>query len=166
MAWSELAKQIARELERDCRLTTDELATMLGTDAAEVAATIDELAKGGVIVRYSAKIDWQRLDETDKVYAMIEVSVTPERGHGFDKIAGQIARFDEVHSLYLLSGGYDFMVVLEGNSMRDIAFFVAERLAVIPGVRSTCTHFLLRTYKLDGDILIDRPTDRRLEVSP
>lgn len=162
----ELAKQVARELEKDCRLTPEDLAAMLGAEAAAVAATIRELEQQGIIVRYSAKVDWQKLDEHEKVYAMIEVSITPEREHGFDKIANQVARFSEVHSLYLLSGGFDFMVVIEGRAMRDIAFFVAERLAVIPGVRSTCTHFLLRSYKRDGDILFDKPTDKRLGVTP
>ncbi len=163
---TELAKQIARELEKDCRLSAAELAAILGTEAAAIEATIAELERQGIIVRYAAKVDWQKLDENEKVYAMIEVSVTPEREHGFDKIASQIARFSEVHSLYLLSGGFDFMVVIEGRSMRDIAFFVAERLAPISGVRSTCTHFLLRSYKRDGDILFDKPTDRRLGVTP
>lgn len=162
----DLAKQIASVLEQDCRLSPGEVARMLGADEGEVEELIRDMEEQKIIVRYGAKINWQKLDETDKVFAMIEVSVTPERDYGFDKVAARIARFPEVHSLYLLSGDHDFDVVIEGQSMRDIAFFVAERLAVIPGVRSTCTHFVLRTYKRDGDLLIAPPEDRRLAVSP
>ena len=162
----ELAKGVAELLERDCRLTPAEIATMLAEHEAAVAATIEELEREGVIMRYSAKVNWQKLDENAKLFAMIEVSVTPERDYGFDKIAARIAKFPEVHSLYLMSGGYDFEVVIEGKSMRDIALFVAERVSPLPGVRSTCTHFVLRLYKRDGDMLISEPASERLAVSP
>jgi DNA-binding Lrp family transcriptional regulator len=162
----ELAKKIAYALEDDCRLTPAEIAAAVESDEPTVRAAVEDMERSGVIVRYAAKVDWQKLDEAEKVYAIIEVSMTPERDFGFDKMASRIARFSEVHSLYLLSGDYDFEVVLEGRSMRDIALFVAERLAPLPGVRSTCTHFVLRSYKRDGDILIGEQGDRRLAVSP
>jgi len=162
----ELRKSVALLLERDCRLGAAAMASMLGVSEAEVAAAIAEMEASGVIVRYSAKVDWQKLDRDAKVFATIAVSVTPERDYGFDKIAAHISRFPEVHSMYLISGSHDLDVVIEGTSMRDIALFVAERLAPLPGVRSTNTHFVLKTYKRDGDILIDAPEDRRLAVSP
>ncbi len=161
-----LASRIAEVLEQDCRLSPREIAAMLDTDETTVAALVDEMHEQGIIVRYSAKIDWQRLDENLKVYANIAVSVTPERDYGFDKVAARIAKYPEVHSLYLLSGSHDLEVVIEGRSMRDSALFVAERLAPIPGVNSTNTHFVLRTYKRDGDIYIGERKDARLAVSP
>lgn len=162
----DFAIQVAEILEGNCRLSAADIAAMLDTDEERVRTTIEELEREHIIVRYSAKVDWQKLDEDRKVFANIAVSVTPERDYGFDKVAARIARYPEVHSLYLLSGGHDLEVVIEGESMRQIALFVAERLAPLPGVRSTSTHFVLRVYKRDGDIYIGEDQDRRLAVSP
>ncbi len=159
-------REIAKLLESNARLTPAEIATMLGRDEQEVRETIEKMEKEGIIVRYGAKINWERLGESSRVFATVKVCATPERDVGFDAIAQRIVNFPEVHSLYLISGDHDFEVVVEGDTMRDIALFVAERLAVIPGITSTATHFVLRTYKKDGDVLFEPPEDRRLAVAP
>jgi DNA-binding Lrp family transcriptional regulator len=166
MADSDLRIKIAQLLERDCRLTPVEIARMLDSSESEVEAEIGAMETEGVIVRYGAKINWEKLSAGVKVYATIGVQVVPERGVGFDGVAERIVHFPEVHSMYLISGSHDFDVVVEGDSMRDIAFFVAQRLAVIPGVRSTQTQFVLQTYKRDGDILLDTEENERLSVTP
>lgn len=157
---------IARLLEENALLTAGNISAALGLEEAEVSEAIAEMEAEGVIVRYTTRINWDKLSDGEKVFANIEVTVTPERDVGFDAIAERILHFPEVHSLYLISGDHDFNVVVEGDSMREIAYFVAERLAVLPGVRSTCTHFVLKSYKKDGDILVGEPTDRRLAISP
>ncbi len=162
----EFAVQVAEILEGNCRLSAAEIAAMLEADEERVSAAIEAMEQERIIVRYGAKVDWQKLDEERKVFANIAVSVTPERDYGFDKVAARIARYPEVHSLYLLSGGHDLEVVIEGDSMRHIALFVAERLAPLPGVNSTSTHFVLRVYKRDGDVLIGEERDQRLAISP
>ena len=166
MSSDDLQFAVAEMLERDCRTTHDDLARMLGCDPAEVSRIVRELEETGVIVRYGAKINWEKLGTGHKVFASIGVQVTPEREVGFDGVAERIMHFPEVHSLYLMSGQQDLNVVIEGADMRDIAYFVAQRLAVIPGVRGTVTQFVLRTYKRDGDVLVDSDDNQRLAVTP
>lgn len=161
-----LRVDIARILEADCRLSPEEIGRMLAVSADVVAREIAEMEASGAIVRYSARINWDKLDGPEQVFAFIGVQATPEREVGFDGIARRLVHFPEVHSLYLISGAQDFDVVLQGNSMRDIAHFVARRLAVIPGVRSTATQFVLQTYKRDGDVLMDAEKPDRLSVTP
>ncbi len=141
-------------IDENCRLTTEQMAAILEMDETELAAKIKDYEKNKTIVGYKALIDW---DKTDREYAtaLIELKVTPSKGRGFDKVAESIYNFDEVQSLYLMSGGFDLCVVLEGRSLRDVALFVAERLAPMEAVVSTATHFVLKKYK-DKGIIYDR----------
>ncbi len=162
----ELKKEILEILGRDARASAEDIAVMVGASLAEVQQAIAEMERDRVIVQYNTIIDWQKVgDET--VEALIEVKVTPQRGKGFDDIARRIYGFPEVHSVYLMSGAYDLMVLVDGRSMREIAFFVAEKLSTIEGVLSTATHFVLKKYKENGVIVDDEErVDDRLVVSP
>ena len=158
-------REILDLLERDCRLTPADIAVRLSLEADAVREAIAAAERDGVIVGYSALVNWER-SETPKVYAMIAVEATPEHGKGFDAVAEYIARFDEVHSVYLMSGASDLQVVVEGDDFREIARFVAEKLAVAPGVRGTATSFVLKTYKIEGRLAQDAAQSGRLAVTP
>jgi len=160
-----MEKQILSILERDARTPADKIAVMLGKPENEVAKAIDDMEKRGVIRRYKTVIDWDKAGK-ERVFAFIDVRVTPSRGVGYDEIAGRIYKYREVHSVYLVSGDYDLRVVVEGKSMQEVAFFVAERLATLEGVLSTRTNFLLKKYKDDGDVFEDTGEDYRLAVAP
>ena len=156
---------ILKILEEDCRYSPSKIAVMLDTSEAEVSAAIKNMEESGVIVKYTAIVNGEALSE-EIVQALIEVRVTPQKVNGFDAIAEEIYRFDEVQSLYLMSGGYDLAVFIEGRSLRDVSRFVAERLSTIDGILSTATHFILKKYKIEGTIA-DRPDDSmRLSVQP
>ena len=158
-------QRILRVLERDARTSAADVAAMLGIDAAEVREVIARCEREGIIRRYKTVVDWQRAGD-EGVLAFIDVRVSPAREVGFDDVAARIYRFPEVLSVYLVSGGYDLQVVVRGPTLHDVAMFVAEKLATIDRVNSTTTHFLLRRYKEDGDILVEQETDRRLAVTP
>lgn len=160
-----VVKEILKILERDARVTPEQIAAMTGLEVAEVRRTIAQAEEEGIIRRYKATIDWERAGE-ERVVAFIDVRVSPERGSGFDDIAQRIYRYPEVRSVYLVSGEQDLRVMVEGRTMREVAFFVAEKLATIEQVQSTATHFLLKKYKEDGDIFADQEPDRRLAVVP
>lgn len=160
-----LEADILKILEEDCRYSPSKIAVMLDTSEAEVSAAIKNMEESGVIVKYTAIVNGEALSE-EIVQALIEVRVTPQKVNGFDAIAEEIYRFDEVQSLYLMSGGYDLAVFIEGRSRRDVSRFVAERLSTIDGILSTATHFILKKYKIEGTIA-DRPDDSmRLSVQP
>ena len=146
---TKLESSVLDLLKEDCRLPLEKLAVMTGSTLEEVAATVEDLEKRRVILRYSPVINWD-LTDRERVEAMIEVKVTPQREMGFDAVAARIYRFDEVKSVYLMSGGYDFMVLLAGKTMREIAYFVAQKLAPLDTVITTATHFVLRKYKDKG----------------
>ena len=133
-------------LENDATLTAEELALMLKKEVGEIKDIIQKYERDGVILGYQTVVDW---DKTDREYvsALIEVKVTPQRDRGFDKIAEKITLHPEVKSLYLMSGGFDFTVLIEGKTMKEVAYFVAQKLAPIEFVTSTATHFVLRKYK-------------------
>ena len=157
--------RILRILERDARAEPAAIATMLGMEAAEVDRIIRDCEASRILRSYRAVVDWERAgDET--VTAFIDVRVSPAREVGFDDVAARIYRFPEVESVYLVSGGYDLHVVVKGPTMKEVAFFVAEKLATIDRVVSTATHFLLRPYKEGGVVLSEPDEDRRLAVSP
>jgi DNA-binding Lrp family transcriptional regulator len=158
-------RDILKILEQDARATNDRIAALTGRDEAEVAREIEGYEKSGVIRRYKAVIDWERFGD-ERVYAFIDVSVTPERGAGFDDIARRIYRYPEVRSVALVSGGHDLRIIVEGASIREIADFVAEKLATLDRVNSTNTHFLLKKYKEDGDVFAEADADQRLMVAP
>ncbi|MFQ7036283.1 MAG: Lrp/AsnC family transcriptional regulator [Candidatus Borkfalkia sp.] len=160
-----LEADILKILEEDCRYSPSKIAIMLDKSEAEVSAAIKNMEESGVIVKYTAIVNGEALSE-EIVQALIEVRVTPQKVNGFDAIAEEIYRFDEVQSLYLMSGGYDLAVFIEGRSLRDVSRFVAERLSTIDGILSTATHFILKKYKIEGTIA-DRPDDSmRLSVQP
>jgi DNA-binding Lrp family transcriptional regulator len=160
-----LTARILRILERDARTAPADIAAMVGAPEEEVRAIIRESEEKKLIRRYRTVVDWERLGDRG-VTAFIDVRVSPAREVGFDDVAARIYRFPEVRSVHLVSGGYDLQVVVQGPTMQDVALFVAEKLATIDRVHSTTTHFLLRRYKEDGDILVEQEEDRRLAVSP
>lgn len=158
-----IEKKVLSLLNEDARYTAAKIAVMLGISEAEVAAIIKKFEANGVIVKYAAVINNEKLDE-DFVDALIEVKVTPKTNRGFDAIAQQLLKFDEVKNVYLLSGSYDFMVTLEGKSLRDVAMFVSDRLSVIEDVLSTVTHFILKQYKQNGIILDKGDGPKRMPI--
>ena len=158
-----MKKEILSLLESNARLTTKEIAKELKLPEKEVIGLIAELEADKVICGYNAIINWDKITE-EKCNALIEVKVTPQRGTGFDRIADRIARFDEVDSVYLLSGGYDFMVIINGKSMKEVSSFVFNKLATIDYVQSTATHFVLKKYKDHGVKLQDKPVDKRTNL--
>jgi DNA-binding Lrp family transcriptional regulator len=163
----EMAKRdsILRLLHQNGRLSADTIASMIGEAPDDVTKWIKEMEAEHIILRYSATINWEKV-KSERVTAIIDVKVTPQREVGFDAIAERVYRFSEVKSVALMSGAYDLQVVIEGDDIREIARFVSERLATIEHVISTTTHFLLKTYKSDGVIFEDNEGDRRLVVTP
>lgn len=161
----QLKKSLLTLLERDARLSTKDLANILNEREEEIERVIRELEKDKAILGYNTVIDWQKAGESF-VSAIIEVNLTPQREVGFDEIAKRIAHFDEVSSVYLMSGSFDLLVTVVGASLQEIADFIATRLATIGGVTSTRSHFQLRQYKKDGKLLCDEEKDRRLVVTP
>ena len=152
-------------LTDDARTPVSQIAVMLGKNEDEVASTIARLERQRVILKYPALVNWEKVN-VDEVEAMIEVRVTPQRGEGFEAIAEQIYRFEEVSSVYLMSGGYDLLVNIKARTLRQLALFVAEKLSTIEHVISTATHFVLRKYKDQGVVMEDSDEDMRLKVTP
>ena len=152
--------EILKLLARNARYSCDEIATMLGTDADTVKNTIKQLEKEGLLRGYKAVIDWEKTDGA-YVSAIVEVNVVPKAGLGFEEVAEKVMKYDEVESVYLMSGVYDLNVVVKGKTLQDIARFVAKELATIDSVTSTTTHFVMRRYKeMDVELLTDKEDDR------
>lgn len=139
-------KKLLQLLENDCTLTRAQLASMTGMTEAEVAAAIARYEDERVILGYKAIVDWDRT-ERESVTALIEVNVTPQRGEGFDRIAERIYQYDEVESVYLMSGSFDLTVIISGRTLKEVALFVGEKLAPLEDVTGTATHFILKKYK-------------------
>jgi len=158
-------KQILKILERDARTSAAQIAVMLGQSEEQIAQSIARLEAAGIIRHYKAIVDWEKAGR-EVVFAFIDVRVSPSRGVGFDDVARRTYQYPEVHSVYLVSGDYDLRVVVEGKTMRDVAYFVAEKLSTLEGVLSTRTNFLLKKYKSDGDLFEDPAADTRLAVTP
>ena len=152
-------------LRDDCRIPLEKIAVMTGASVEEVASAIESLEQRKIILRYSPMINWDRTDR-DRVEAMIEVRVTPQRDMGFDAIARRIYRFDEVKSVYLMSGSYDLLVLVEARSLKELAAFVSGKLSPLETVTGTATSFVLKRYKEEGVIFDNGDTDRRLVISP
>ena len=152
-------------LEDNANLTPEQLAVMCRKEVGDIKKAIDEYEKEGVIVGYKTMIDWDKVGE-EMVTAMIEVKVTPQREAGFDQIADRVRNFDEVHSVYLIAGAYDFMVVIQGRTLREISHFVSEKLAIIEDVIATSTNFVLKKYKDHGVIFQTPSQDERLVIAP
>lgn len=158
-------KEILEILSENARATPAEIAALMGRPEEDVAREIKELEDSGVIRKYITLIDWEKLEEAH-VFAVLELKVALQRKTGYDAVAERIARFSEVESVRLISGDHDLSVTVRGKSMKDIAYFVAEKIAPLEGVQSTCTHFILKSYKEHGVILLDRPKPKRLVVTP
>lgn len=162
---TELKAKVLDILNEDARRTPNLIATMLGAPLSEVEEAIAELEAEKVIVKYAPVVNWSKVED-DKVTALIEVQITPERGRGFDAIAERIYLFPEVKTLYLMSGAYDLLVEVEGHNLKEVALFVSQRLSSIDRVLSTKTHFILKKYKQDGVVFEDREDDNRLVIAP
>ncbi|MBQ9010871.1 MAG: Lrp/AsnC family transcriptional regulator [Clostridia bacterium] len=162
---STLDMQILEILCEDPKVSTEELATMTGSDRETVQESMDRMHREGILVGIQTLVNWERTDR-ESVRAVIEVNVQPQREKGFDAIAQRIMQYEEVRSLYLMSGAYDLLVECEAATLRELAQFVHSRLSVIEGVTGTSTHFRLNTYKYGGTIFEAPETDRRQAVMP
>lgn len=161
-----MKSEILRLLENNSRLTAQDIAVMIGEEEGKVAAAIKEMEKAQIICGYNTLINWEHTDHHDIVTALIEVKVTPQRGEGFDRVAERIYQYNEVKSVYLMSGGFDFTVIIEGKTMKEVALFVAQKLAPLDAVLSTSTHFVLKKFKDYGVVFEDEKKDERMIVSP
>ncbi|MCI5791456.1 MAG: Lrp/AsnC family transcriptional regulator [Clostridiales bacterium] len=159
----EIKKSVIKILKEDARITPSAIAVMLGKEEKEITKAIKELENGGVIAKYTAVINTEKTGE-DFVDALIEVKVTPQARSGFDSIAQEICRYDEVKAVYLMSGTFDLAIMLQSKTMRDISLFVSERLARIESVVSTATHFIMKQYKEGGVALFDGNNNFRMPV--
>jgi DNA-binding Lrp family transcriptional regulator len=152
-------------LQENATLKPGQLAKMLNASEGEITDRIKSLERDRMIIGYRAVLNEEKIG-ADTVRAVIEVKITPERGGGFDRLAERIAKYTEVRSCYLMSGGYDLQVVVEGKNLREVATFVSEKLATLHGVISTATHFMLKVYKEHGMVLAEEKNEERLAVSP
>ena len=150
-----MKNKILKLLEDDARLTERQLAIMLDTDEVSIKAEIESLEQSGTILGYKTMIDWEKTDR-ESVCAMIDVKLTPQRDRGFDRVAEKIYNYPEVQAVYLMSGAYDLSVLIEGKTMKEVAYFVSQKLSTIDSVTSTATHFVLHKYK-DKGVLYDAP---------
>ncbi len=153
-------EQILKLIERDVHLTADKIAVMIGKEEAYVQNILDECVQNQTILGQKTIIDWEKT-ERELVSAIIELKVTPQRGSGFDRISEQIYQYDEISSVYLVSGGFDLAVIVEGKTMKEVALFVAEKLAPMEEILDTSTHFILKKYKAEGVILNTKSEDDR-----
>jgi DNA-binding Lrp family transcriptional regulator len=160
-----MIEKVLQALEDDCRVAPAELAARFGTTEEEVRKIIADAERDGAILGYGAIVHWAKA-KPERVYAFIDIAAQPERDIGFDQVAQRIARFPEVHSVYLMSGGYDLTVVIEADDFREVAAFVSEKLAPLPGVRQTATSFVLKMYKVEGRLVEVGESDERLAISP
>ncbi len=157
--------EILRILDKEQgRIDRSKIAAMLRMDESEVAAKMAEMEKNNVIVGYKTIVNWDKTDR-DVVTALIELRITPQRGEGFDKVAKRIYKYPQVRSLYLMSGAYDLAVTIEGKSMKEVALFVAQKLAPMDSIISTATHFVLKKYKEEGIVFEDDEKDTRQVIT-
>ena len=160
-----MREKILAVIEKNSRIDIKDLAILLGESEIAVANEIAEMEKEHIICGYHTLINWDNTSD-EKVVALIEVKVTPQRGMGFDKIAERIYQYSEVESVYLMSGAFDFTVFIEGKTMRQVALFVSEKLSPIDSVLSTSTHFILKKYKDHGTIMVPKKGSERMLVTP
>jgi len=160
-----MEEELLAIIEKNSRIDLKELAIILGVAEIDVVNTLQKLEEDGVVCGYHTMINWEKTS-IEKVTALIEVRVTPQRGQGFDNIAERIYKYPEVQSVYLISGGYDLLVTLEGKTLREVSTFVSDKLSTLDTVLSTATHFILRKYKDHGTILNEKTEDEREIVTP
>ena len=160
-----MREELLAVIEKNSRIDLKELAVILGVEEIDVANELAALEAEGVICGYHTLINWEKTS-LDKVTALIEVRVTPQRGQGFDKIAERIYKYPEVRSVYLMAGGYDLMVILEGKTLREVSMFVTDKLSTLDTVNSTATHFILKKYKDHGTVFAQKSEDEREMITP
>ncbi len=160
-----MREKILAVMEKNSRIDIRDLAVLLGESEVSVANEIAQMEKEHIICGYHTLINWDNTSD-EKVVALIEVKVTPQRGMGFDKIAERIYQYNEVNAVYLMSGAYDFTVFIEGRTMREVALFVSEKLSTLESVLSTATHFVLKKYKDHGTIIAETVQDERMLITP
>ena len=160
-----MREQILTFLEKNSRIDLDELAVMLGSSETVIANEVAKMQQEGIICGFHTLIDWEKTS-VDKATALIEVRVTPQRGQGFDNVAERIYRYPEVRSVYLISGGFDLMVILEGKTLREVSSLVSDKLAPLEQVLSTATNFILKKYKDHGTIFSQKSEDEREMITP
>ena len=161
----EMREKILRLIEKNSRLTFEDIAIMLNLDVEDVAATIKDLEDKKIICGYHTLVNWDKADD-DQVSAVIELKVSPQRGAGFDNIDERVYQYPEVDAVYLMSGAYDLLVEMRKAPMKEIANFVASRLSTIEEVQSTSTHFTLKRYKDHGTLFVEDDEDKRMVISP
>ena len=160
-----MREELLQIIEKNSRIEISELATLLGKEEIDVANELQKMEEEGSICGYHTLINWEKTN-IEKVSALIEVKVTPQRGQGFDKIAQRIYKYPEVKSVYLISGGYDLLISLEEKSLKEIAGFVSDKLAPLDSILSTATHFILKKYKDHGTIISETKKDEREIITP
>ncbi len=160
-----MREELLTVIEKNCRINTKDLAIILGVEEIDIVNEMAQMEAEGVICGYHTLINWEKTTK-EKVSALIEVRVTPQRGQGFDSIAERIYKYPEVHAVYLISGGYDLLVTLEGKSLKEIASFVSDKLSTLESVLSTATHFILKKYKDHGTVLTQKIGDEREVFAP
>lgn len=159
-----MREKILNLIEKNSKLDLKELSVLLGEDEVTILNELENMEKENIICGYHTMIDWDKTG-IDKVTALIEVRVTPQRGQGFDNIAERIYKYPEVNSVYLISGGYDLMVILEGKSLREVSQFVSDKLSTLDSVLSTATYFILKKYKDHGTVMTKQTKDERMLVT-
>ena len=160
-----MREKILTIIEKNSRLTVKDIARILGEDEAKIAAEIEAMENEHIICGYHTLINWDKTND-ERVDALIEVKVTPQRGLGFDSIAQRIYQYDEVDAVYLMSGSFDFTVLISGKTMKEVASFVSSKLSPMESVLSTATHFVLKKYKDHGTVIEQPRIDERMKVSP
>lgn len=160
-----MREQILSIIEKNSRIDMRELAVILGAEELTIANELKALEEEGIICGYHTMIDWEKTS-IEKVTALIEVRITPQRNQGYDNIAERIYKYPEVNSVYLISGGYDLLVTLDGKSLKAVSSFVSDKLSTLDGVLSTATHFILKKYKDHGTILAKKRVDEREMIMP
>lgn len=160
-----MREELLRIIERNSRIDLRELAVILGVEEIDVVNEMAAMEAEGIICGYHTLIDWEKTS-IEKVSALIEVRVTPQRGQGFDRIAERIYKYPEVNAVYLISGGFDLLITLEGKSLKEVAAFVSDKLAPLDSILSTATHFILKKYKDHGTVLTKKYEDQREKITP
>ena len=160
-----MREEILRVIEKNSRIETKELAVRLGLSEAEVVEEMQAMENEGIICGYHTMINWENTTD-EKVTALIEVKVTPQRGEGFDHMAERIYKYPEVQSVYLISGGFDILITIEGKTLREVSQFVSDKLSTFESIVSTATHFILKKYKDHGTIMTKKYEDERQMITP
>lgn len=160
-----MREEILGIIEKNSRIDTKELAVRLGITEAAVVEEMEKMENEGIICGYHTMINWEKTTD-EKVTALIEVKVTPQRGEGFDSLAERIYKYPQVKSVYLMAGGYDLLITIEGQTIREVSSFVSDKLSTLETVISTATHFILKKYKDHGTIMTAKYNDERMKITP